>query len=183
LKRYSTTITTFLLIILIALIGFESPGASQTKRRQRPKAKTPTPTPTPVDMRPEANQVADLIKNTSRFLYIYGKIANGLEIAETDMKNPQNPASVKAKIVAKNNEIKDALIVNINNLKIGVDALARKFQTNPKMTVQYLKISIAVEAVTSAHQLATAGKYEEAGKALVAVVDRLTDTVISMRLP
>jgi hypothetical protein len=183
LKRYSTTIITFLLIILIALIGLESTGITQTKRRSRPRAKTPTPTPTPViDMRPEANQVADQIKNTTRFIYIYAKIANGLEIAEIDMKNPQTSAAAKAKILAKNTQTKDQLVSNINNLRIGLDALARKFQPNPKLTVQYLKLSYAVEETTRAQQQAMAGKWDEAGKTLVNVVERLTDTVTSMRL-
>ncbi|MCI0660287.1 MAG: hypothetical protein L0220_04365 [Acidobacteria bacterium] len=184
MKRYSTTIATFLLIILIALIGFESPGVTQTKRRQRPKAKTPTPTPTPViDMRAEANQVADQIKNVTRFIYIYGKITNGLEIAEGDVKNPQTTTAVKAKIVAKNTEIKNALVTNINDLKIGLDAIARKFQPNPKLTVQYLKISYAIEETIRAQQLANAGKYDDAGKALITTVERLTDTITSMRMP
>jgi len=183
LKRYSTTITTFLIIILIALLGLESQGVTQTKRHTRPKGKTPTPTPIPViDMRTEANQVADQIKNVTRFLYIYGKIANGLEIAEGDIKNPQTTAAVKAKIVAKNTEIKDALVTNINNLKIGLDALARKFQPNPKLTVQYLKLSYAVEEASRAQQLAMAGRYDETGKSLIALVEKLTDTITSMRM-
>lgn len=183
MKRYSTTITTLLLITLIALLGLESTGATQTKRRQRTKPK-PTPTPTPVvDMRAEATMVADQLKNTARFLYIYGKIADGLEITEKDINNPKTNAAVKAKLTAKNTDIKNSLVSNINDLKIGLDAIARKFQANPKLTVQYLKLSIAIEAVTNAQQYASAGRFDDSGKALIAVVEKLTDTIMSMRMP
>ena len=114
-------------------------------------------------MRAEANMVADQLKNATKFLYIYGKIANGLEINENDIKN--------------------MLVSNINDLKIGLEAIARKFQANPKLTVQYLKLSIAIEAVTNAQQQASAGRYDDSGKALIAVIEKLTDTIMSMRMP
>jgi hypothetical protein len=50
------------------------------------------------------------------------------------------------------------------------------------LQVQSLKISNATEAAANAQRLAAAGRYDEAGKMLVTVVDRLTDTLISMRL-
>ena len=134
-------------------------------------------------MRAEANMVADQLKNATKFLYIYGKIANGLEINENDIKSKETSAAVKAKLTAKNNDIKNMLVSNINDLRIGLDAIARKFQTNPKLTVQYLKLTIAIEAVTNAQQQASAGRYDDSGKALIAVIEKLTDTIMSMRMP
>ncbi len=129
-------------------------------------------------MRAEATQVAEQIKNFSKFVYIYGKIANGLEVAEDQVKRGQSSPQVEA----KNKQSKDAVVTSISGLRTGLSNVARNFQGNPRLQVQYLKLSQAAEAAASAEQLATAGRYDEAGKALVIVVERLTDTLISMRL-
>ncbi|MCG3161991.1 MAG: hypothetical protein JMDDDDMK_03219 [Acidobacteria bacterium] len=129
-------------------------------------------------MRPEALQVAAQIKNVSNFIYVFGKIVNGLEIAEEQVKrNESSPA-----IQAKTKQSKDALVARISDLRAGLENLARSFQANPRLQVQYLKISSATEAAANAERLAAAGRYDEAGKTLVIVIERLTDTMISMRL-
>ncbi len=129
-------------------------------------------------MRPEALQVAAQIKNVSNFIYVFGKIVNGLEIAEEQVKrNESSPA-----IQAKTKQSKDALVARISDLRAGLENLARSFQANPRLQVQYLKISSATEAAANAERLAAAGRYDEAGKTLVIVIERLTDTMVSMRL-
>jgi hypothetical protein len=129
-------------------------------------------------MRAEANKVAEQIKNVTKFLYIYGKIANGLEIADDQAKRGQtNPT-----IAAQNKQSKDALVASINGLRTGLDTVVKSFQGSQRLQVQFLKISYAAESLGTAEQLASAGRYDEAGKALVATVERLTDTMTSMRL-
>jgi hypothetical protein len=176
LKRISI----FIAIILITLGAASlSPSFAQQQRQRKPtrgaKAK-PTPTP---DMRAEASQVAAQIKNVSNFIYIYGKIVNSLQIAEEQAKSDQASPETKA----KNKENKDKLIVSINKLRVGLENLANGFEGNPRLQVQYLKVSYATEASLDAERFAAAGRYEEAGRSLITVVERLTDTIISMRLP
>ena len=129
-------------------------------------------------MRPEASKVAAQIKNVTNFIYVYGKIVNSLEVADEQVKNKQTSPEIQA----KNQKSKDALILRIRDLRAGLENLAKSFQANQRLQVQYLKLNFATDAVTNAERLATAGSYEEAGKALVLVIERLTDTVISMRL-
>src|SRR5262245_3154602 len=129
-------------------------------------------------MRAEAAQIATQIKNVSNFLYVYGKIVNSLEVADEQVKNKQTSPEIQA----KNQKSKDALILRIRDLRAGLENLAKSFQANQRLQVQYLKLNFATDAVTNAERLATAGSYEEAGKALVLVIERLTDTLISMRL-
>src|SRR5262245_56699059 len=129
-------------------------------------------------MRPEASQVATQIKNVSNFLYVYGKIVNSLEVADEQAKNKQSSPEIQE----KNQKSKDALVVNINKLRAGMESLSKSFQANPRLQVQYLKLSNATDAVLNAERLAAAGRYEEAGKTLIRAIERLTDTVISMRL-
>jgi hypothetical protein len=175
------SISIFITVVLIAL-GAASQTHSlaqqqlQQKRRSSRRAK-PTPTPTP-DMRAEAAQVAAQIKNVSNFIYVYGKVVNTLEVADEQAKN--NPTSPE--ILATNKKSKETLVASINGLRAGLENLAKGFQANPRLQVQYLKLSYANEAALDAARFAGAGRYNDAGMSLVTVVERLTDTIISMRL-
>jgi len=181
LKRVSI----FTLIVLIAL-GAASQTRSIAQQKQQPKQQQkrpargakPTPTPTP-DMRTEASEVAAQIKNVANFIYIYGKVVNTIEVAEDQAKNNQTSPEIQA----KNKKSKETLVVSVNGLRAGLENLANSFQANPRLQVQYLKVSYATEAAMDAERLAAAGRYQDAGKSLVAVVERLTDTIMSMRLP
>ncbi|MCI0338918.1 MAG: hypothetical protein L0226_15195 [Acidobacteria bacterium] len=175
MKRY----TILTLTILLALVcAHQTPSNSQTRPKRRA---TPTPAPV-IDMRPEATRVADQIKNFSRFLYIYGKVQNSIEFAEEEAKRAQANPKVAAPNPALNKKNKDDIVASINGLRTGLATLVNSWQGNPRLQIQYLKISYAAEATASAEQLATAGRYRDAGNALITAVERLTDTLISMRL-
>jgi len=178
LKRVSI----FIAIVLIALSAASQAPSFALQQKQRQKRPTrgakPTPTPTP-DTRAEASKVAAQIKKVSNFIYIYGKVVNGLEFANEQTKD--DPTSPKAQ--ALNKENKDKLIASIAGLRSEVEDLAKGFEGNPRLQVQYLKLSYATDASLDAERFAAAGRYDEAGKSLVTVVERLTDTIISMRLP
>ncbi|MDQ3011227.1 MAG: hypothetical protein M3X11_11060 [Acidobacteriota bacterium] len=175
MRRYSTVA---LLIVLTTVCAFPLASIAQKKStgaRKRPAAK-PTPTPVP-DTRVEAGQVAEQIKNFSKFIYVYGKVVNGLAVAEDQVKQGKmSPAAA-----TQNQQSKDALVQNIRNLKAGVEGVTRDFQNNSRLQIQYLKIAFAVDAAGDAERLAAAGRYDEAGKSLVTVIERLTDTVMAMR--
>ncbi len=167
----------FALAILIALICAPQPTTPLAQRKRPARRAKPAPTPVP-DMRAEALQVAAQIKNVSNFIYVYGKIVNSLEVAEEQAKLKQTSPEIQA----QNKKSKDQLIVSISGLRSGLANMARGFQANPRMQVQYLKLSYATDAAANAEKLAAAGRYDEAGKTLITVIERLTDTMISMRL-
>src|SRR5262245_63739509 len=106
--------------MFLMAIGAASQARSLARQqKQQPKQQQkrpmrgvkPTPTPTP-DMRAEAAQVATQIKNVSNFIYIYGKVVNGLEVADEQAKNNQTSPEIQTKTKAS----RDALIDSINKL-------------------------------------------------------------------
>ena len=172
MKRYSTTL---LIILLAVTCAFPLASLAQRKAR-KPAAVKPTPTPTP-DLRVEAGQVAEQIKNFSKFIYIYGKVVNGFELADEQARTGKmTPAATE-----QNRKSKEALLANIRNLRAGVEGVAQTFRNNPRLQVQALKLSFAIDAAREAEQFATAGRYDDAGKSFVAVIERLTDIVLVMR--
>jgi Zn-finger domain-containing protein len=130
-------------------------------------------------MRAEASQVAMQIKNVSNFIFIYGKIVNSLQIDEDQVKRQETSPEIQATI----KKSKAALLTRMRDLRAGLEDLASRFEGNPRLQVQYLKLTYAAEASRDAEDLAARGQYEEAGRSLVTIVERLTDAIISMRLP
>jgi hypothetical protein len=168
-------------LALATLLFLPSMTHAQKKKRapaRRPAAE-PASKPAPaMDMRTEAQAVSEQIKNVSRFLFLYGKVVNGLEVADDlTRRGEMTPAAA-----AKNQQTKEALIGNIRGLRTGIEGVSRTFQANPRLQVQYLKLSYAAEAVANAEQFATAGRFDDAGKALTMVIERLTETLLAMRL-
>ena len=182
MKRISIFVLAALIAIVWALqtssLAQKPQTSSSTAQKKRPATRAkPTPTPVP-DMRAEASQVATQIKNVSNFIYVYGKIVNALEIDEDQVQHKETSPEIQAKI----KKSKKLLIARIRDLQTGLENVATGFQANPRLQVQYLKLTHATDAVLNAQRLASTGQYDEAGKSLVAAVERLTDTMVSMRL-
>lgn len=177
MKRHSAVI--FIIALGLSCLLSTNSFAQKKKKSSGSRRTTAAPGPAPVaDMRAEANQVIEQIKNVSKFLYLYGKVANGLEIADDQAKRGQ----VSSSVAAKNKQSKDALVANISGLKTGLENLSNSLKANPRFQVQYLKVSYAAESAAKAEQLAAAGQYDEAGKALITVIEKLSDALMSMRV-
>ena len=181
LKRAAATFISIgmcgtLLLFTNALTTASAQRRKSTAKRPAPKP-TPTPTPAPLNLSAEAAQVGEQIKLITRFLYIYGKVANGLELAEE--QNRRGELSQAA--LAQNRQSKEAVVNNLNGLRTGVSNLLTRFQNNSRLQVQYLKVSNAVDAVTNAERLAGNSRFDEAGKSLVLAIERLTDVLLALR--
>ncbi len=167
-----------ILSMAVALV-FSVAALAQQKRTSTAKKKTTTPSSeaaTP-DLRAEANLVAEQLKLLTRFVYVYGKTADGLEIAEQDAKQ----GATSPELQAKNAQKRSALVASIGSLRDGVDRVAQRFHDNPYLQIQYLKVFSASEAIASAQKLAKDGKFDEAGRTLVAAAERLADAAVATR--
>ncbi len=171
-RRYLTFVLT---CVLAAICIFPLVSVAQKRPTRRTPA-APKPTPTP-DLKVEAGQIAEQIKNFSKFIYIYGKVINGFAVADEQAREGKmTPAAA-----TKNRESKEALVVSVRNLKFGLDNLTRSLQNNPRMQVHALKLTFAVDSAREAEQLAAAGRFDDAGKSLVTTIERLTDTLTAMK--
>jgi hypothetical protein len=170
-----------ILCIASALVFSDSAVAQQKRSNTAKKKTTPTTKPATPDLRAEANLVAEQLKLLTRFVYVYGKTANGLELAELQAKQETSSPELQAKLQAKNAQTRSALVASIGSLKDGVDRVGQRFHDNPYLQIQYLKVLSASEAIVSAQQLASGGKFDEAGRTLVAAAERLADAAVATR--
>lgn len=181
LKKTVATIVSVGCLCLFGVVSAADAVTAQkksTRTQRKPSAKpSPEPTPAPANLNAEATQVAEQVRLITRFIYVYGKVANGLELAEEQNRQGESSPAV----AAKNQQSKEAVVNNIRGLRSGLGTLVARFQSNARLQVQYLKISYAAEAVTNAERLASSGKFDEAGKSLVAAVERLTEVLVALR--
>jgi hypothetical protein len=62
-----------------------------------------------------------------------------------------------------------------------LDQLEVDFRTNPALQPFYIKLAGSAAGAASAEQAAEAGQYEQSGRELLNVVNRLTDVLLAMR--
>lgn len=165
--------SSLLAVLVIGLLA----GAVTAQKRGGKVRKAVPPAPVP-DMRRQADEVAEQIRLLSRFILVFGKVVNGLEVARDQAeRNLTSPA-----IEASNRQTREGLVASIDRLAAGIGELTESFKSDPGLQIQYLRIAAARDAVTEAAGLAARQRFDEAGSSLVTAVGHLTDTILSMKL-
>ena len=170
------------LLIALALLLATSPAVlAQKKKRttpttQRNRTTPPAPAPPP-DTHKEATDVATTLKALTKFLFIYGKIANGLVFAEDEAKRTRVPASVVEQTIKTKNGVQ----AGIAGLKDQIDKLGQTLQANPRLQVPYINLAGVTQKIVEAQGLVQNNQYDEAGRSLVTAVERLVDLLLLIK--
>src|SRR6478672_3627562 len=118
--------------ILVCLLGLTINAAAQ-KRKPAPRktaksttaATVPTATANSAEIRAGAEKVSIQIKNVTKFIYLLGSIAQGIEDVDKDVK--ANKASRAA--ADQNAKNKQGVLTTLRNLRAGLVALEVEFQS------------------------------------------------------
>ncbi len=166
------------LLITFILLLITSPAVLAQKKKRTPPPRTPAPVAAPQpDTHKEATEVATTLKALSKFLFLYGKIANGLEVAEDQNKRSRLPANV-IEINVKN---KNGVLAGIAGLKDQVDKLGLVLQANPRLQIPYINLAGVTQKIVEAQGLVQTNQFDEAGRSLVMAVERLTDLLLLIK--
>ena len=169
------------LFIALALL-FVLPNCALAQKKKR-AATTHKPAPIPpvpppkTDTRMEATQVADTIKALTKFIFLYGKIVNGLEVADEQAKKGR----LAPRVIEQNVENKNGVINGIGGLKDKVDKLGQVLQANPKLQVPFINLGGVTQKITEAQELVRNNQYDDAGRSLVTAIERLTDILMQVK--
>lgn len=169
----------FVLAIACLLI-LPATGLAQTRSRTtRSRATQKKPAAQPAsDLRNEAAaRVAEQIKNLTRFVYLLGGVAKGIE--QTDQAARKNEATPAA--LQQNDQNKTVVKNSLRNVREGLDALEIYFRSTPELEQYYLKLAGSASGAATAEDQAAAGHFDQAGRTLLGVVNRLTDVLLVMR--
>jgi hypothetical protein len=124
-----------------------------------------------------ATRVADQIKNLTRFLYLLGGVAKGIEAADDAARRGDASSAVQEQTAKSKATVKTSL----ENVRVGLDKLETDFRAAPELQRYYIKLAGSASGAATAEEQAAAGQYDQAGRSLLGVVNRLTDVLLDMR--
>jgi hypothetical protein len=174
MKRFAIVPIAFL--FLLPASALSQTRSRTTKRSTAAKTTAPAVDPGLIAARTEAaNKVANQVKNLSAFLYLLGGVARGIEQIDITSKNDSTSP------VVKQNELnKIKLRSTFTDFRVGLDALEIYFRSTPALQSYYLKLAGSASGAADAEALANQGQFDRAGRALLGVVNRLTDVLVIM---
>lgn len=166
----------FLTILAICLLLSPASVFAQTRsRRTAPKQRRRAPSSSTTSRlgSTELNvgriRVADQIKNLTRFIYLYGRFSKDLELT-----GQQREAAEVT------NRTKAALINNLRNVRDGLDGLEAQFRLSSTLARFYPALRGVASRAAEAENKASADQFDQAGRALIEVVNQLTDVLSEM---
>jgi hypothetical protein len=124
-----------------------------------------------------ATKVANQIKNLSRFLYLLGGVARGIE----DLDRAAKSGGGSPTVLAQNEKNKATLISSFADFRAGLDQLELTFRNTPALQGYYVKMAGSASGAADAETQAGQGHFDQAGRTLLGVLNRLTDVLVSMQ--
>jgi hypothetical protein len=178
-ERPGETILKRITALLIFTITLSPATAfSQTRKRTtRPTTRVSRTTKSSNAQQAGATRVADQVKNLTRFLYLLGGVAKGIEAVDDAARRNEAPPAVLEQ--AKRN--KDTVRTSIQSVREGLDTLEIHFRTTKELERYYIKLAGVAAGAATAEEQAAANQFDRAGRSLLDVVNRLTDVLLEMR--
>ncbi|SRR5713226_5577794 len=168
------------LIVPICILLLSTTGLAQTRRRTTRGQAAPKQTSAQANAEARiggATRVADQIKNLTRFVYLLGGVAKGIEqVDDAARKNEASPAATQ-----QNQQNKATVRTSLQNVREGLDQLEIFFRSTPELEQYYLKLAGSASGAATAEDQAAAGHFDQAGRTMLGVVNRLTDVLLAMR--
>lgn len=158
-----------------ALLAFPASGAqTRTRRSTTPAQKRRTasgPASRLDSTRANAArlQLADLSKDMTRFLYLYGRLSKDLELTGSQSESSDVAGRTKA-----------GLIENVHAMRDRLDQLEGAFRFTQGLERQYQTLQGVSARADQAAQLVSAGRYDQAGRVLLEITTQLTDVMLEM---
>ena len=164
-----------LFIIIIVLSGSVS---AQTRRRSTPRTPSASTTATKAAevQRQGASQIAEQIKNLTRFVYLLGGAVKGIEAQDEAIRRREASPAIEE----QTRRNKQSIRTSIQGVKDGLDKLELQFRTTPELNRYYISLAGVAAKAAAAEEQAAANQFDLAGRALIEAVNRLTDVLKEM---
>lgn len=168
MKRAPIFLAAFVAVLIFSLDAF-------AQRRPAPR-RTPPPTAAPADVKLGAEKVSTQIKNVTKFIYTLGGIATRIE----DLDREARMRNISRSVLDTNDANKRSVIIAIRNLRAGIEALETEFRTTPALQKYAINLQGISLLASECEQLAAAGRFSDAGRPLLDLVEKLSDTLVAM---
>jgi len=164
------------LILCPALVEAQTRNRTTTSNQQR-RGRNTTTTATPGDdVHAGADRLAEQIKSLAQFLYLYGPISR--ELASNEAAGAQGNQQATSETAQRNKaKLQDAF----KNYKARMDELETMFSGSSDLRRFYPKLLGVADAAATAEEQVEVNRYDQAGRYLLEVLNRLTDVLAGMR--
>ena len=166
-------ITRFASIAAISIAFLSSSAFAQKNKPVPKKPIVSTAATSMLEIKDGADKVAVQIMNVTKFLYLLGSIAKGIEDVDRDQKANNAALSLNA-------ANKKAFTQTIRNLQAGIAVLEVEFKTKASLKKYLLQIQGVTALVGESQDLAVAGKYTESGRPLLLVIEKFANTLVAL---
>jgi hypothetical protein len=122
-----------------------------------------------------AVRVAEQIKSLGKFLYLYGPISKELANSEAGGQS-QSPTATET-MRQNRAKLRDVF----QNYRLQMDELETLFSSSAELRQYYTKLLGVAASAARGEELVAAARYDEAGRSLLDVMNRLTDVLLEMR--
>ena len=159
-------------LLIIASAALDAPAQTRTRRSTPQRRRTPA-TATRLDQtrfNTQRLELAGLSKDLTRFLYLYGRLSKDLELTGAQ----QGAADAT-------NQTKAGLIRSIGDMRDRLDQLEGRFRFEEGLRTQYQTLQGISSRADQAAQAASANRYDQAGRILLDVANKLTDVLLEMQ--
>ncbi len=177
-KQRRNTLKPIAIAVLTAILIIPSSALGQTRRRTTPRQSAAAAAQKTAQVRTQgATRVAEQIKLLTRFTFVLGSVASGIaQVDEAVRRNEATPQMVE------NNQQSKARVKNsIQGFREGLDKLEIDFRATPELQPYYIKLAGVAAGAVKAEEQAAANQFEESGRSLLNVINRLTDVLLAMR--
>jgi hypothetical protein len=167
------------IVLLATLFLWPISLSAQTRRRSttKPRSTAGAPQRSSEARIAGATRVADQIKTLTKFIYLLGGVAKGIEaVDEAARRNEASPA-----VLQQAQQNKNTVKTSLQNVREGLDKLEVDFRNTPELQPYYIKLAGVAAGAADAEQQAAANQFDRAGRSMLNVVNRLTDVLLSMR--
>lgn len=173
----------FILIVICLLLMPAAPLLAQsrqrrtTSKRSTQRSRADTSQNANDERSAGATRVADQIKVLTRFLYLLGGVAKGIESADAAAR----AGEATPQQVEQTQRSKATVKESMRNVREGLDNLEIDFRAKPELLRYYTKLAGVAAGAAAAEEQAAANQFDQAGRSLLGVVNRLTDVLLEMR--
>jgi hypothetical protein len=165
-----------LLLIVVCLVLLPA-GAQAQKKRTTSKKSTAATSDASLAVRAGAVRVADQIKVLTKFLYLLGGVAKGIEAADIAAQEGQASQAVVGQTQRNKAVVRDS----ITSMREALDKLELDFRLKPELQRYYMRLAGSAAGAATAEDQAASNQFDKAGRSLLTVVNRLTDVLLEMR--
>jgi len=162
--------------MLLLLPAAAPPASAQTRTRRSTPQKRRAPAPAASSRLDQTRfnaqrlELAGLSKDLTRFLYLYGRLSKDLEL--TAAQTGSGDAASQAKT---------GLVENVRAMRDRLDQLEGRFRFEQGLATQYQTLRGVSASADQAAQQVAANRYDQAGRTLLAISEKLTDVLLEMQ--